>query len=397
LSRAGGSRGLGSGRSGLLRGSLPVSLLLGLILAAGPAWAGAQAKRDQGTEVWRPLIKRLVADGQQPALVQALFARPEAAYDPVPMKIKIAELHQTVFGPERVRPIQEGLVRLGFLPGPVDGRYGPRTARAISSFQKKYGLKPHGLPYEETLREILKRLEERFKVKVEPPPATREVYRHSLTESQLAQTRLYGAEHRQLLERVETEYGVPGEIALGILTVETRLGAELGRRPAFITLASMSLGAGPGPVRSRFKDLKLNKSERDWLDNQVRQKADWAYSELKALLAYAQANGHDPLALPGSIYGAIGISQFMPSNALKYGQDGNGDGRVDLFQPADAVLSLAKYLKVHGWGENLGREDQRRVLYAYNRSDTYVNTVLAVADRLQEDRTKGTDKRKSSL
>lgn len=53
-----------------------------------------------------------------------------------------------------------------------------------------------------------------------------------------------------------------------------------------------------------------------------------------------------PSHLPGSIYGAVGLCQFMPSNIAVYGADGNGDGRVDLFDTSDAIASLANYLAV---------------------------------------------------
>jgi membrane-bound lytic murein transglycosylase B len=60
-------------------------------------------------------------------------------------------------------------------------------------------------------------------------------------------------------------------------------------------------------------------------------KADWAYAELKALILYAYRSGFDPLTLLGSIYGAIGLCQFIPSNILPYGIDADHDGRIDLF------------------------------------------------------------------
>ncbi len=72
----------------------------------------------------------------------------------------------------------------------------------------------------------------------------------------------------------------------------------------------------------------------------------------------------------------------MPTNALKFGQDGDGDGRVDLFRHEDAVHSLGAYLQGHGWRKTMTRKRKREVLHAYNHSQVYVNTVLAVADYL---------------
>ena len=122
-----------------------------------------------------------------------------------------------------------------------------------------------------------------------------------------------------------------------------------------------------------------------WLRWRTAQKAAWAYKELKALLVYAKGAGFDPASIPGSVYGAIGICQFMPSNAVRYGVDLDGDGRVDLFNPMDAVLSTARFLSANGWRDGLTREQQMAVLYRYNHSHPYTRTIMAVADRLRDD------------
>ena len=62
----------------------------------------------------------------------------------------------------------------------------------------------------------------------------------------------------------------------------------------------------------------------------LKQRERRGYRELKFLLTYIKKNGLDPLSIKGSVEGAIGIPQFMPSNIDHYGQDGDGDGIVDL-------------------------------------------------------------------
>jgi membrane-bound lytic murein transglycosylase B len=92
--------------------------------------------------------------------------------------------------------------------------------------------------------------------------------------------------------------------------------------------------------------------------------------------------------IPGSFYGAIGIAQFMPSQVLRHGVDGNGDGVVDLFVLEDALFSMGNYLMANGWrGSMRSQRKRRRAIYNYNHSRIYVNTVLAVADHLEEGRT----------
>ncbi len=132
----------------------------------------------------------------------------------------------------------------------------------------------------------------------------------------------------------------------------------------------------------------MTKGRRRWLKRRTAQKAGWAYGECKALLTYAQQARRDPLGIPGSFYGAIGIAQFMPSQALRHGVDGNRDGVVDLFVMEDALFSMGNYLRSNGWrGSMRSRRKQRRAIYNYNHSRIYVNTVLAVADYLEEGRT----------
>jgi len=74
----------------------------------------------------------------------------------------------------------------------------------------------------------------------------------------------------------------------------------------------------------------------------------------------------------------------MPSNIFSYGVDADQDGRIDLFAKEDALHSIANYLRGHGWQPGLDRKGQRRVIFDYNRSDVYVNTVLAVAGKLKD-------------
>ena len=109
-------------------------------------------------------------------------------------------------------------------------------------------------------------------------------------------------------------------------------------------------------------------------------RADWAYKEVRALVAHLLHDNADPRALPSSIYGAVGLCQFMPSNIAVYGADGDGDGKVDLFSVPDAVASLSNYLAKHGWKPGISRARQHTLLMAYNHSQTYANTILALSD-----------------
>ncbi len=92
--------------------------------------------------------------------------------------------------------------------------------------------------------------------------------------------------------------------------------------------------------------INLSKQEFDaWAGR----KSKWAYAELKHFLQYAQGEAINPAEIAGSIAGALGIAQFMPSNIIAFAKDGDGNGRIDLFNHADAIASIANYLKHYGW------------------------------------------------
>ena len=83
-------------------------------------------------------------------------------------------------------------------------------------------------------------------------------------------------------------------------------------------------------------------------------------------------------------YGAIGLCQFMPTNAVRFGVDGDRDGVVDLFTPADALHSIANYLAFHGWRPGLTEGRQEKVIYHYNHDTSYAKTIVVLSQRLRE-------------
>ncbi len=342
-------------------------------------------------QTWGPLIQRLEADGFDRKELIDWFSRPQVVFDPSPMRTKLSELLKLGYGTETTRRIQSGLADLGYAPGPSDGRAGDTTRRAIRLFQQLHGLTVDGEPSEALLTAIQADLALPLAQRPVPPkqpPVEEEatpVYKGMLVPKQLAASRAFLRENYSLLQEMQRQYQVPPEIAVAIFTVETRLGEFLGGKNAFVTLASMALSKDFAMVESYFQADRADSEEVAFLKQKARERGDWAYNEFASLLRYAKANEKDPLSMPGSIYGAIGIGQFMPSNALKFGVDGDNDGRVDLFTLRDMVMSFGNYMVAHGWqGDMRDIERRRQVLMRYNRSKRYVNTVLAVAEYLMK-------------
>jgi len=141
--------------------------------------------------------------------------------------------------------------------------------------------------------------------------------------------------HRSSLERAEHDTGVPAEIIVGILGVETIYGQQTGN---YRVIDSLSTLAFDFP-----KEHPRAPERRQFFRN-----------ELAQFLVLTQRSGQDPLSLRGSYAGAMGLPQFMPSSELKYAVDFDGDGRIDLLGSADdAIGSVANYFKTFGWQPGL--------------------------------------------
>ncbi|MFO7749338.1 MAG: lytic murein transglycosylase [Desulfobacteraceae bacterium] len=194
----------------------------------------------------------------------------------------------------------------------------------------------------------------------------------------------YMEKHKEDLERAEKKYGVDKTIITAIILVETRLGTYLGNRAVINTLSTMAAIADEKERETLWNAISdSRKMTRKEFDKKADRKSKWAYKELKALLKYTAREKQDPVEITGSYAGAMGIAQFMPSNALSLAKDGNGDGQVDLFTHADAIHSIANYLKNFGWKPSVTRQQAHKILYKYNHSNYYVDTLLKISDRLK--------------
>lgn len=194
----------------------------------------------------------------------------------------------------------------------------------------------------------------------------------------------YLQENLAVLGSAEATYGVDKRVITAILLVESRLGTLSGNRSALNILSTLAALTDPAFQEAFWRIIPPERRiTRERFDERVQKRAEWGYRELKALLRYAQREGIDPATIASSYAGAVGYAQFMPTNILAYAQDGDQDGRVDLLAHADAIASIANYLKRHGWQPGIGREKQEKVIHAYNPSSYYVNAILKVADLLK--------------
>ncbi|WP_315361024.1 lytic murein transglycosylase B [Neisseria bacilliformis] len=130
--------------------------------------------------------------------------------------------------------------------------------------------------------------------------------------------------HRQVLDQIAREYGVPAEVIAAVIGIETNYGRNMG---SFRLADSLSTLAFDYPRRAAFFQ-----------------------KELHEMLLMAKEENQDPYWFAGSYAGAMGMPQFMPSSYRKWAVDYDRDGRRDIWGSVpDAAASVANYLKAHGW------------------------------------------------
>ncbi len=178
------------------------------------------------------------------------------------------------------------------------------------------------------------------KLVMPPPPGFQKnwnVYRSRFVEPRrLAAGQKFWVTHRSFIEKTEKETGVPAEIIVSIIGVETIYGRHMGGFSVRDTLSTLGFDYPNTP----------NKIARETLfKNQL---------EDLILLCWAENRQAKPfktcLNQTGSYAGAIGLPQFMPGSIRRFAVDGNKDGKIDLRNsPEDAIASVANFLKVHGW------------------------------------------------
>ncbi len=195
---------------------------------------------------------------------------------------------------------------------------------------------------------------------ITPPPVSTprnwQQYRSRFLETERVQSGVaFWQAHRELLERASSTYGVPAEIIIGIIGVETYYGRHMGRYRVMDALATLAFDFPPEHPRAA-------------------QRTAFFRAELGEFLKLRQQAGADPFKARGSYAGAMGIPQFMPSSWARHAVDFDGDGRVDLVDStADAIGSVASYFKAHHWQP--GMPTHFPVDFDYERLD--MPTLLA--------------------
>jgi membrane-bound lytic murein transglycosylase B len=170
---------------------------------------------------------------------------------------------------------------------------------------------------------------------VKPPPSGQaknwQAYRARFVEPiRIAAGVAFWNSHADALAREEKEFGVPAEIVVGILGIETLFGRNTGNFRVMDVLTTLAFAYPDTPTRAA--------------------RMEYFRGELENALLFARESDIDPFTLRGSYAGAIGYPQFMPASIRKYAVDYDGDGKIDLRNsPDDAIGSIGNFLAQHGW------------------------------------------------
>lgn len=219
----------------------------------------------------------------------------------------------------------------GKLPS-EDFAYNPNTARFIDKMVREHGFdrqQLHNLLAQtKRLDSVLRQMGQQALTPTTQAPASPNGfwlrYRNKFITADNVQNGVaFWNQYQVALQRAWQVYGVPPEIIVGIIGVETRWGQVMGKTLVIDALATLAFD--------------------------YPRRADYFVDELETFLLMSHTEGNDPLELRGSFAGAMGYGQFMPSSYKRYAVDFDGDGHINLWEPVDAIGSIANYFKAHGW------------------------------------------------
>ncbi len=190
-----------------------------------------------------------------------------------------------------------------------------------------------------------------IKLMSRPPGKARPWYqyrRNFIQTKRIKEGARFWQNNRQALQRAQATYGVPPEIIVAIIGVETIYGTITGNYRVIDALTTLS-----------FHYLR---------------RADFFREELEHYLLLTREEGLNPLHLKGSYAGAMGIGQFMPSSFRRYAVDFDDDGKRDIWNNnTDAIGSVAHYFHQHGW------QPEQPVIQATQINPSAIETLLGLA------------------
>ncbi len=176
-------------------------------------------------------------------------------------------------------------------------------------------------------------------------------------ETIVAQGRQRKARNSAFYAALERAYGVPSGVLIAIHGMETAFGSFMGDSNVVSAISTLAYDCRRSDFFAPHALAALSLVDRGWMS---------------------------PAAI-GARHGELGHTQFLPGNALRYGVDGDGDGRVDLSNETDAMASTANYLRQKGWQPGLGYQPGQpnfAAIEAWNAARVYQQAIAIMAARI---------------
>lgn len=166
------------------------------------------------------------------------------------------------------------------------------------------------------------------------------------------------AQNAALFDRIEQRYGVPAGPLLAIWGMETGFGSYLGSQNTLSAVATLAYDC---------------------------RRTEYFRTQLNAALKLVDNGTLSPDA-KGAMHGEIGQTQFLPLNVLKYGADGDGNGRIDMVRSkADAMASTANFLRGHGWQPGAGYQSGQAnfsAIQGWNAASVYQQAIAIMGAKI---------------
>ncbi len=162
-----------------------------------------------------------------------------------------------------------------------------------------------------------------------------------------------------LFAKIEKKYGVPPGPLLAILGMESGFGAFMGNQNTLSAVATLAYDC---------------------------RRSEFFTNQLMAALKLVERGVLSANSV-GAMHGEIGQTQFLPANVLKFGADGNGDGRVDLRNQADALASTANFLRGHGWRAGAGYQPGQPnfgAIQGWNAAGVYQKAIAIIGKEIDD-------------